>query len=146
MTPHHPLVQRLADDGRATAVDAASAPLFAARIGAHALFFAGDPVRFGESLDVAVVLPELVAASGGRFDVGVVARDDEDAVARRWGVQRWPSLVFVREGAYLATVSGMHDWTDFVAATHAALDATPSRPPTVGIPVVAAGATASSCS
>ncbi len=140
MTPMHPLAERLIDPARANALTAANAADWAARPGEHVLFFSGDPVRFPEAADVAVVLPELQAAFVGRFDVGVVLRADEDAVARRWGVQHWPSLVFVRDGGWLGTVSGMQDWGEFVAAVAAVLQKTPGRAPGIGIPVMAAAA------
>lgn len=141
----HPLVQRLVDAHSATAVDPTTLDAWMARPGEHALLFGGDPVRFPEALDVAVVLPELRAALGGRFDIGVVPRDHEDALAKRFGVQRWPSVVFLRGSGYVATVSGMQDWTDYLAAVREALAHEVTRAPTVGIPVVAAGPSASAC-
>jgi hydrogenase-1 operon protein HyaE len=136
----HPLVHRLATLPGALALDLAALDAFAARPGEHVLFLGGDPVRFPEALDVAVVLPELRAACAGRFDIGVVGRADEDAVARRFGVQRWPSLVLVRAGAYVATISGMQDWADYLDAMRRALDAPATRVPGVGIPVRREGA------
>lgn len=139
-----PLVARLVNDFQACWVDAADADGFAGGAGDRVLFFSGDPIRFPECLDVAVVLPELQAAFPGRLRVGVVVPRDEDAVARRWGVQRWPSLVFLRDGRYVTTVAGMLDWTDYVARVGEALAMPASRAPTIGIPVVAVGG-ASSC-
>jgi hydrogenase-1 operon protein HyaE len=141
----HPLVQRLIDTSGASAVDPAALDEWMARPGDHVLLFGGDPVRFPEALDVAVVLPELRAAFDSRFDIGVVPREHEDALARRFGVQRWPSLVFLRAGGYLATVSGMRDWTDYLADITRALEQPVGRAPSVGIPVVGAGAPASAC-
>ena len=100
-----PLVRRLAAMPGAGWVDEASHADFCARPGDQVLFFTGDPVRFPECLDVAVVLPELQRAFPGRFGVGVVRRGDEDAVARRWGSQRWPALVFLHDGQYVGTVA-----------------------------------------
>lgn len=140
------LVTRLVDRFGAHWVDRHNHDAFAAGSGTRVLFFSGDAVRFPESLDVAVVLPELQAAlRSHRFEVGVVVRIDEDLLARRWGSQRWPALVFVREGQYLATVSGMHDWTDFVARIQQAMQTLPTRAPGVGIPVVSAGAAGNGC-
>jgi hydrogenase-1 operon protein HyaE len=136
----HPLVRRLIDSHAARAITPDELPGWRDGPGSRALFFAGDPVRFPEALDVAVVLPELRAASGRDFDIGVVPREHEDALARLFGVQRWPSIVFLRGGSYQATISGMQDWTDFVAAVGRALDAPPTRAPGIGIPVVAAAA------
>ncbi len=137
-----PLIERLVARHGATWVDAGNAEAFAAAPGDRVLFFSGDPVRFPEGLDVAVVLPELQRALAGRFAVGVVRRDDEDALARRWGSQRWPALVFLREGRYVTTVAGMHDWDDYLRRVRDALAMPATRAPTVGIAVVAADAPA----
>lgn len=135
-----PLVRRLVDVHGAVWVDAARIDAFIARPGRQVLFFSGDPVRFPECLDVAVVLPELQAAFPGRFGIGVVTRADEDALARRYAANRWPSLVVLDGGRYVATLPGMLDWTDFLAAMADALDKPPSRVPGIGIAVVADGA------
>lgn len=139
-----PLIERLASQPGARWVDAASFDDFVAQPGDRALFFAGDPVRFPECLDVAVVLPELQSAFPGRFEVGVVRREDETALALRYGSQRWPSLVFLRDGRYVTTISGMLDWDVYLERVAQALAMPTSRAPTIGIAVVAQGA-APSC-
>lgn len=114
--------------------------------GDQVLLFAGDPVRFPEALDVAVVLPELqrVSAAAGRpFGLAVAVPECAEALAKKFGSQRWPTLMFFRDGGYVTTVSGMHDWTDYVALMAQALNAAPSRAPTIGIPVVSASASSS---
>jgi len=136
MTTLHPLVRRLAEAEGATAITLATLDDWLARGGHQVLFFSGDPVRFPEGVDVAVVLPELRAALGDRFTIGVVLREDEDAVARRFGAQHWPSLVFLRDGQYQATIAGMKDWDVYLRLATEALDAPVRRAPTVGIPVV----------
>lgn len=144
----HPLFDRLAQLTRATWLDPQTIEPFEQTSGDAVLVFAGDPVRFPEGLDVAVVLPELLAvfsAEGqGAWRVGIVAREHEDTLARRWGVTRWPSLVFVREGQWLGTVSGMKDWDDYLSELRAVLQSPPKRRPSVGIPLVNAEA-ASAC-
>jgi hydrogenase-1 operon protein HyaE len=120
----------------------------ASQTGDQVLLFAGDPVRFPEALDVAVVLPELqkVSAAGGRpFGFAVAVPDTAEALAKRFGSQRWPTLMFFRDGQYVTTLSGMHDWTDYLVLLAQALAAPISRAPTIGIPVVNASAAASSC-
>lgn len=134
-----PLVARLVREFGADWVAADNAEAWGQGAGDRVLFFSGDPVRFPECLDVAVVLPELQMVWPGRFRIGVVVPADEDAVARRWGAQRWPSLVFLRDGRYVTTLAGMHDWSDYVIRVDEALQMAPQRAPTVGIPVVAAG-------
>jgi len=145
--PPTPLLERLVRDFGASWITLDTHDAFAQGAGDRVLFFSGDPVRFPEGQDVAVVLPELQAAYPGRFVVGVVPLAAEDAIARRYGSQRWPALVFLRDGDYVTTLAGMHDWTDYLALVGAALAQAPSRAPTVGIPVVSAGAAAApSCS
>jgi hydrogenase-1 operon protein HyaE len=139
-----PLVSRLVAQCGAHWVDAGSHDAFVGGSGDRVLFFSGDAVRFPESLDVAVVLPELQAAlrrpdGSLPFLIGVVCRDHEDALARRWASQRWPALVFVRDGAYVGNLPGMQDWLDYVSKVRELLAAPTSRAPGVGISVVAAG-------
>jgi len=138
-----PLVARLVTQFGAVALNAETAESFAAGAGDRVLFLCGDPVQFPEGLDVAVVLPELQARFPGRFAVGAVERPAQEVVARRYGAQRWPALVFLRDGQYVTTLAGMHDWTVFVERVDAALDMPTTRAPSVGIPLVSAGAAAS---
>lgn len=135
----HPLIDRLAREAGACDVDPAGIEAFEAASGDAVLFFGGDPVRFPECLDVAVVLPELQAAYGG-LRIGIVPREVEDALARRYAVQRWPSLVFLRGGGYLGTVSGMKDWDDYLRELQILRAATPGRRPSPTIALHPAGA------
>lgn len=141
----HPLVQRLLDQPDTQAVQPDTLDAWLALGGEQVLLFSGDPVRFPEALDVAVVLPELRTAFADRFAIGVVPREHEDAIARRFGVQRWPSLVFLRGGGYLGTVSGMRDWDDYGREVGEVLTRDVSRAPSVGIPVVSSGSGADTC-
>jgi hydrogenase-1 operon protein HyaE len=140
-----PLVARLVQQFSAAALDAETAEAFAAGAGDRVIFLSGDPVQFPEGLDVAVVLPELQAVFPGRFVVGAVERPAQDAVARRYGSQRWPALIFVRDGQYVTTLPGMHDWSVFVEKVGAALAMPVSRAPSIGIPLVSANAAAAAC-
>lgn len=139
-----PVMQRLVDQFGATLVESDTIATFLAAPGDQVLLLAGDPVQFPEGLDVAVVLPELRAQLGADFAIGVVAPASQEAVARRYGSQRWPALVFLRDGQYVTTLAGMHDWTEYLQLVEAALAAPVSRAPTIGIPVVSANP-ASSC-
>lgn len=140
-----PLVARLVEAYGASWVDADTIDAWSARGGNRVVLFAGDAVRFPEGQDVAVVLPELQRSLSGRFEIGVVRRHLEDALARRYGSQRWPTLLFLRDGHYVTTLSGMHDWEVFLRKTEEALAAPVSRAPTIGIPLVSAGASGSGC-
>jgi hydrogenase-1 operon protein HyaE len=134
----HPLIDRLATETGGHDVTPDDIESFEAQPGDAVLFFGGDPVRFPEMLDVAVVLPELHGHFGRRFRVGIVPRTVEDALARRYAVQRWPSLVFLRDGGYLGTVSGMKDWDEYLRDVQQALAAAPTRRPAPTIAIHAA--------
>ncbi len=142
---HAPLIQRLARDFGAAWVDENTVADWTAGGGDRVVLLAGDPVRFPEGVDVAAVLPELMKAFPQRFTVAVVPRDNEDAVAKRYGSQRWPTLLFFRDGQYVTAIAGMQDWDVYLAGVAAALAMPPSRPPTIGIPVVSQTGGGSSC-
>ncbi len=131
-----PLIMRLANEFSADWVAPDTVADWTAGGGDRVVLLAGDPVRFPEGQDVAAVLPELMAAFKGRFKVAVVARDDEDAVARKYGSQRWPTLLFFRDGEYVTALAGMQDWEVYLSGVEAALKMPTSRAPTIGIPVV----------
>lgn len=132
-----PLVARLASDFGAAWVDETTVADWCSGKGNRVVLLAGDPVRFPEGQDVAAVLPELMKSFPGRFTVAVVARDSEDAVARRYGSQRWPTLLFFRDGQYVTAIAGMQDWDVYLQGVAAALTMPTSRAPTIGIPLVA---------
>jgi hydrogenase-1 operon protein HyaE len=136
---HSASVARLAEQFNARWVDEGSVAAWAAEGGDRVLLLAGDAVRFPEGQDVAAVLPELLRGVATPLAIAVASQDREDAIARRYGVQRWPSLLFLRDGAYVATVSGMHDWLPFVDLVKQALAKPASRAPGIGIPLVSAG-------
>jgi len=139
----HPLLQRLVREHQAEWVTLAGLSAWQQAAPGHAvLLVAGDAVRFPEGLDVAVVLPELARSLGASWRTGIALASEEDAIASRFGAQRRPSLIFLRDGRYATTVSGMHDWPEFVALVQAAL-VHPTGPAPLAIR--AEGAGASSC-
>lgn len=130
--PGSPFIDRLAAAEAACWVDVQRLPEFLAEPGDAALFIWTQPARYPECTDVAVVLPELRKAVGGgtapRFRIGVVTTSSEDEIADRYGVMRRPSLVFLRDGQYVATVAGMLDWDVFLSQVREALTAPVTRP------------------
>ncbi|MGC4406556.1 hydrogenase [Methyloversatilis sp. MC4-4] len=140
-----PLIDRLVSAHGATWLTADNVADWAAGGGDRVILLAGDPVRFPEALDVAVVLPELRQHFAQRFAVGVATREHEDAIAKRYGSIRWPALVFVRDGEYVTVLSGMLDWDVYVERVAEALAMPVSRAPTIGIPVRNGSASDSSC-
>lgn len=144
-TTSSPLIDRLVSAHGATWLTADNVADWAAAGGDRVILLAGDPVRFPEALDVAVVLPELRQHFAQRFAVGVAVREHEDAIAKRYGSIRWPALVFVRDGQYVTVLSGMLDWDVYVERVTEALAMPASRAPTIGIPVRNGSASDSSC-
>lgn len=78
------------------------------------LLSAGDPIRFPEAIDVAVVLPELIAAFGNRLRGAIIARCDESALGQRFGVRVQPTLIFVAKGETLGLIAKIQDWSVYV--------------------------------
>jgi hydrogenase-1 operon protein HyaE len=144
-----PLLVQLVDKHHAQWVDFGNIDMWLAeKKGDQVLLFAGDPVAFPESMDVAVILPELQKASAARqkpFGMAVAVPDCARELATKFGSNRWPTLMFFRDGHYVTTLSGMHDWTDYLTLLAQALDQPVSRAPTVGIPVVSAQPSTSHC-
>lgn len=121
------LIAALADRHGLPTVDADSLDAFlapAAGEPAHAiLFFSGDPLQRGDSGDVAVVLPELLAAFPGRFRAAVVARTAEAALKGRCRVDVFPSLAILRGATVLDVLPRIRDWSDYLDRLGAALRA-----------------------
>ncbi len=135
-----PLVTRLIERLGATRLDEDGFDAFVAGAGHTVLFFTEDPLRVKETLDVAVILPEIAAAVTQRLRVGVLPPALANARASRYGVRRWPALVFLRDGGWLGNVEGLRDWAEYVAATNEVLAGSARALPPKVIPVAAAGA------
>ena len=79
----HPLIQRLFDDWGYPEVTLETHQAFISQPGITVLFFAGDPNRFRDTTDVAVVLPELVKAFSGTASNTSTARRNGRIGCRR---------------------------------------------------------------
>ena len=130
-----PLIDALVERHGLPLLDEAGLDAFVAD-GAHSLlFFAGDPVKYPEALDVAVILPELLKVFAGRLQAAVIAPDAEQALQNRFGFSRWPALVLLRGDAYLGVITRVRNWDEYLFELSRLLDSEPSRPPGVGIPI-----------
>lgn len=124
-----PLIDRLIDD---LAYPQANADNIARLIAGNeylVLFFPGNPDRYPESNDVAVILPELIRAFEGKLKPAVVMNEDEAAVRERYPFNVWPSLVFLRSGVQVGTIGKVQDWADYIEQIAALLaeDAAPAQ-------------------
>ena len=142
----YPLVEQLFSRHGCTELKSDDIEAFLARPGHALLVFTEDPMRFKETLDLAVVVPQLQRAFPERFAVGVLMPEAARQVQRRYGFQRWPALVMLKDGRYVGAIDGLRNWDEYLQELQALLDAAPSRPPTVGIPVRGPGGAAGSCS
>jgi len=93
------------------------------------LFFAGDPRRTPETWDVAVVLPDILAPYRDRLQVGLLDPALAERFATRYGVTLYPTLVFLRHGAYLGAIERMRDWDYYEEAIRAVLASDPAAVP-----------------
>lgn len=137
-----PLIDRLVSEHGYPEVSLATHDEFVSREGMNVLFFPGDAKTVRDATDVAVVLPELVAAFAGQLSPGVVTDvfGDGKELKARYGFREYPSLVFVRAGDYVGTISRVQDWADYLNRIDDLLVAPPRRPPAFKIPVVTVAA------
>ncbi len=135
----HPLLLRLVAQTGAAILEPATFDGWADAPGVAMLVFAEDPERYKETLDLAVIVPELHSLHDRRFRVALLPPPAARALAPRVGFARWPAFVMLRDGRYLGAVDGLRDWDVYVRELERLMAAEPTRPPTVGIAVRAAG-------
>ena len=136
--PLHPLLARLSDGFGFRTLDAADVDTLVAGSGHVLLVFTEDPERYRETLDLAVIVPELAREFSGRFTVAVLLPESARVIAPRYGFRRWPAVVLLRNGDYVGTIDGVRDWSEYRLELARLLDAPTSRPPAIGIAVKAA--------
>ena len=141
----YPVIAQLFNRHGYAQLHAGNFEAFVARPGHALLLFLEDPMRFKETLDLVVILPELARAFPGRFTVGVLLPEAARQFQVRYGFNRWPALVMLKDGRYVGAVDGLRDWDPYIEQLGALLAAAPTRPPSVGIPVRGPGAAASGC-
>ena len=102
--------------------------------------FAEDPERYQGNARPGGDRARAGAPPAGALRVALLPPAAARALAPRYGFARWPAFVMLRDGHYVGAVDGIRDWDVYVAELDRLLAAEPTRPPTVGIPVLAAGA------
>lgn len=122
------LFARLVAENGFKALTLANFDEFVHEPGEAVLFFAEDPKRVSESWDVAVVLPSILRMIARPLRVGLLDPVSARALAARFGVTVWPSLVFTRDGGYLGRIERMQDWNDYEERILAILSKEPSSP------------------
>lgn len=128
------LVQKMLREHGYPVVDTESVQAFLADRDVVVLFFTELMKPVPETADVAVILPELERAFDGRFEVAVVAWEAQRDLQLRYRFMKYPSLVFLRRGEYLGVISGVLDWSDYLAEIERLLAAEPCEPPPMALP------------
>lgn len=131
----HPLLAQLSSRHQIPTVDAASFDAYVDAAGHVLVLFTEDPVRYRETLDLAVILPELLRAFPLRMRSCVLLPEAARAIAVRYGFRRWPALVLLKDGGYVGAIDGLRDWQQYLQELGELLEAPVSRPPSVGIAV-----------
>ena len=130
-----PLIDRLTHELNYPLLDLSNIDEFLSQNAYSVLFFTQDINRFPESNDVAVVLPELIPLFP-QIKPALIARNDERKLQSLYGFRSWPALVFMKGNEYLGVMTGIQDWSDYLNEIPAILSSKPSRPHSIGIPVV----------
>lgn len=131
-----PLIERLLQQLGYPEIALDSLDDFISKPGACVLFFAGDPNKYRETNDVAVILPELIQAFQGRLRPGVVAPSAELKLQMQYRFKAWPALVFLRDGGYLGCITGVQNWADYLKEIEKLLDTASTKPTGFRVPVV----------
>jgi hydrogenase-1 operon protein HyaE len=137
--PMHPLLERLVGLCGAAVLEPGGFDAWAGEPGTALLVFTEDPVLHRETLDLAVIVPELAQALPGRFRTGVLLPAAARALAPRYGFRRWPALVLLKDGRYVGAIDGLREWQVYLDELSRLLESEPTRPPAVGIAVTAEG-------
>jgi hydrogenase-1 operon protein HyaE len=130
-----PLIDRLTEELNYPMLDLSNIDAFLADNDFSVLFFTEDIKRFPETNDVAVVLPELLSVFPG-LKPAVISRSDEKKLQSLYGFRAWPALVFMRGEQYLDAITGIQDWSEYLSQIKTILTSEPSRPLSIGVPVV----------
>jgi hydrogenase-1 operon protein HyaE len=131
----HPLLEQLFTRHGFAPVEPETIDAFVEQPGHALLVFTEDPKRYKETLDLAVIAPELAKAFAGRFRTGALLPDAARKLAPRYGFARWPALVLLKDGRYVGAIDGLRNWDEYVEEMQQLLAAEPGRAPSVGIAV-----------
>ena len=129
-----PLMESIIERESLPVVSSETLDGFASENGDMVLFVGGDWHRHVEVNDVAVILPEIIKASGGHLKAAVLERGSERAIQTRYRFNRFPALIFLRDGEYLGVIQKVLDWADYVSEINEILARDVSAPPQFEFP------------
>lgn len=116
-----PLVKALSEHHQIPVVDESNVDAVLSADKPTLLLFAGDPVQNPEGSDLAVILPQILAAFKGAVQGAVVAAAAETALKPRFQVLVLPSLVLTRNGPPLDVFPKVAGWSEYTARIERAL-------------------------
>lgn len=132
------LLDRLAGTHGLQSLDGDAFQVFLAAPGDGIVLLLDEPDKTPESWDLAVIFPDLLKAAG-KPRAAVLRPEHGCAVMPKFGINRLPALLFLRDGGYVGSIQGLRDWNALVAETQALMQSPVSRAPGVGIAVTVAG-------
>lgn len=141
----HPLVAGLASRHGFSDLTIDSYDAWATLPGRALVVFTEDPVRFKETLDLAVIAPEIARAFPGVFRAGVLLPEAARTIALRYGFRRFPALVVLDGGAYVGAIDGLRNWDEYLGEVARLATAPVARPPSVGVAVRGPGEAPGHC-
>ena len=116
------IVENMLDRTGIPRLTAANQASFLAAHPRAVLFFCGDPVKYPESNDVAMVLPEIVKEFEG-LAAAIVDTEIEREMQSGFDFTVWPALAFFRDGNYTGAITGIQNWEDYLERVPALLAA-----------------------
>jgi hydrogenase-1 operon protein HyaE len=134
------LLERLQKQSQIDLLGEAAFEAFISEAGDGMVLFTQEPEQQPETWDVAVILPEVLKLTGNRLRAAIISPELARKEKNRYGVTRWPSLVFVRDGGYVGVIDGMRNWDEYIREIAAMLEKPTGRAPSIGIPVMSTGA------
>jgi hydrogenase-1 operon protein HyaE len=105
------------------------------------ILFTEAPDTAPENWDVAVIFPELLTAMSSPIRAALVRPEHAPSLQTRFGINRFPALLFVRDGGYLGVIEGLRDWSSFVTECSHMLQKPAGRIPSIGVAVSVATTT-----
>ncbi len=134
MSAPTPLIDRLIQEFKYPLLNLTTLDDFLSSHQYSVLFFTEDANRVAETNDVAVILPELVK-SFPQLTPAVIAREDEEALKKRYGFLAWPALVFMHKDTYLDTITRVQDWGYYIDKIKQIMSSAEKRSTEVNIPI-----------
>lgn len=121
-------------------LDAAGFQAFAEAPGNGVVLFTDEPDKVPESWDLAVIFPDLLATADVRPRAALLRPEQARAMQARFGLNRLPALLFLRDGGYVGVIEGLRDWVEFAGEFREVLQRPVGRAPGIGITVAVSAA------